>query len=334
MPLRDEQLAEVASCFKLAYFGKSNTGFNDAFAATTAWAQNPNHYLVYPGSPHYPSRLSELSSAPKFLFVSGNPQALNQTSVAVVGSRRASPQGHKIAFEFSKVLALANVVVVSGLALGIDAAAHQGAIAAQIPSPSTIAVIGHGIDVPIYPKTNTSLATLIQANGCLVSEFALGSPPLPHNFPKRNRLIAALSNAVWVVEAALPSGSLITAKIGLEMGREVLATPGSILSPLSKGCHWLIRDGAKLIDSPQDILDELKLSPGQLALPLTDSISCSPAIRSMSLKSLDAMGWTAFWPDDLANQLDIDTGKTAELLLEWEGLGAVKRQPDGQYCRL
>jgi DNA processing protein len=333
MPLRDEQLAEVASCFRLAYFNKSDLGFDDAFAATVAWAKHPNHHLLYPGSANFPSRLFDLSSAPKFLFVSGNPEALNRPCVAVVGSRRASPQGHKIAYEFSKVLALADVVIVSGLALGIDTAAHQGAIAAQAENSSTIAVIGHGIDVSIYPKTNVSLAKLIEARGCVISEFALGSPPLPHNFPKRNRLIAALSNAVWVVEAALPSGSLITAKLGLELGREVLATPGSILSPLSKGCHWLIRDGAKLIDSPQDILDELKLSPTQFPLALIGSISNSPTVSAQSLKSLEAMGWTAFWPDDLSNQLSIDAGKAAALLLEWECLGIIKRQPDGQFCR-
>jgi DNA processing protein len=265
------------------------------------------------------------------LFVRGNPQALKRRGLAIVGSRRATPQGLKIAFDFARVFALSGLCIHSGLAKGIDTAAHKGALASDV-SLVTVAFVGHGVDV-VYPSINEALAEKIVENGCIVSELPLGSPPLPSHFPRRNRLIAALSEAVWVVEAALRSGSLITAKVGLDLGREIYATPGSIFSSETKGCHWLIRQGAGLVETPQDILTDLLPN---FSLP-TASSSASNLQSQLSFpiaKGLDSLGWSAWWPDSLGQHLGLNESEIAQLLLSWELDGLISRQLDGQICRV
>jgi DNA processing protein len=342
MPLREEQLVDVASCFKLAYSRKSTAATDSTVAsfnvdeqldAALQWAQAPDHHLITPLSPYYPAHLHHLHNPPSMLFAWGNPQCLLKPSIAVVGSRNASPQGLKIAQAFSTVMALSGLNITSGLAQGIDAAAHTGALACAT-GDNTVAVIGTGINIA-YPRSNQKLAEKIANRGCILSEFPLDTPPLAGNFPKRNRLIAALSGAIWVVEAALKSGSLITAKLGLELGKDVFATPGSIFSQQSKGCHWLIQQGAKLVDSPECILQELGGDYSGQSLNFGEQLPESAQQTFFDIDPLlNSMAWTPWWPDQLALHLHLNVGKTTSLLLQWEFEGKVKRHQDGQYCRI
>jgi len=221
---------------------------------TLAWLAVPGNELIAWDDPDYPQSLLELGHAPPVLYFTGQRAILNRPALAIVGSRNATPQGRDNATAFAQALSAAGFAIVSGLAIGIDAAAHVGAMRG---AGSTIAVVGTGLD-RVYPKQHRALAHAIATAGGLLSEFAPGTPPLPAHFPRRNRLIAGLARGVLVVEAALSSGSLITARLGGEAGREVFAIPGSIHSPLARGCHRLIREGAKLVETAQDILDELK----------------------------------------------------------------------------
>lgn len=224
-----------------------------------AWAAEPGSHLLTLADDAYPRALLDIADPPVLLYVKGDPALLQRPAIALVGARSATVQGEANAAAFAQSLAEAGLVIVSGLALGVDAAAHRGALAAG----GTVAVIGTGID-RIYPARNATLAREIAASGAIVSEFPLGTPPLPHNFPRRNRIIAGLSQGVLVVEAALNSGSLITARLATESGREVFAIPGSIHSPLARGCHRLIRDGAKLVETAEDVIEELR---GRLGWP-------------------------------------------------------------------
>jgi DNA processing protein len=219
--------------------------------------QGVRHILTW-DSVDYPAQLLTINDPPLVLFVQGNPLALSQTAIGIVGARNATQQGTLNARSFAQALAEKNITIISGLALGIDAAAHEGALLATNNSYSTIAVVGTGID-RVYPSSHRDLAHRIATKGAVISEFPVGTPPIAHNFPRRNRLIAGLSRGILVVEAAIRSGSLITARVAGEQGREVLAIPGSIHAPLSKGCHQLIKQGAKLVESAQDILEELHL---------------------------------------------------------------------------
>ena len=225
-----------------------------------AWADEPGNNVITLGDPLYPAALLEIPDPPVLLYVKGDPALLQRPAIALVGARSATAQGEANAAAFAQSLAEAGLTIVSGLALGVDAAAHRGALAAgSVGSPGggTVAVIGTGID-RIYPARNAALAREIAVSGAIVSEFPLGTPPLQHNFPRRNRIIAGLSQGVLVVEAALNSGSLITARLATESGREVFAIPGSIHSPLARGCHRLIRDGAKLVETAEDVIEELR----------------------------------------------------------------------------
>ena len=226
-----------------------------------AWADEPGNSVITLGDPLYPAALLEIPDPPVLLYVKGDPALLSRQSIAVVGARSATPQGEANAESFSRALSEAGLCIVSGLALGIDAAAHRGGLAGP---GSTVAVIGTGAD-RIYPARNAALARQIAEAGVIVSEFPLGIGPLAHNFPRRNRLIAGLAQGVLVVEAALKSGSLITARLATDCGREVFAIPGSIHSPVARGCHQLIRDGAKLVESAEDILEELGATPDDVA---------------------------------------------------------------------
>ena len=231
-----------------------------------AWAAEPGNHLLTLADQAYPRTLLDIADPPVLLYVKGNPALLQGPALAVIGARSATAQGEANAAAFAEALAAQGLTIVSGLALGIDAAAHRGALAGGSDGGGTIAVIGTGID-RVYPARNAALAREIAAAGAIVSEFPLGTPPLQHNFPRRNRLIAGLAQGVLVVEAALNSGSLITARLATEGGREVFAIPGSIHSPLSRGCHRLIREGAKLVETAEDVIEELRGRLGWVAPP-------------------------------------------------------------------
>lgn len=224
-----------------------------AVTRARAWAQKDHHYVVTLADEQYPKTLLEIPDPPAILYGVGKIELLQKLCLAVVGSRNATVQGERNAEAFGKALSEAGLTIVSGLALGIDAAAHRGGLSGPA---STIAVLGTGVDV-VYPRRNAELAAQIGAEGLLISELPLGTAPAAHNFPRRNRLISGLSFGCLVVEAAAASGSLITARTAAEQGREVFAIPGSIHSPLSKGCHALIKSGAKLVESADDVLAEL-----------------------------------------------------------------------------
>jgi len=223
--------------------------------AALAWLEHPAHAFVAWDDPDYPALLLETADPPPLLFTIGDRSLLARPALAIVGSRNATPQGCSDAEAFAAALAAAGLAIVSGLALGIDAAAHRGALCA---SGATIAVIGTGPD-RVYPARNRALAHEIAQHGLVLSEFGPGTPPLPGNFPRRNRVISGLARGVLVVEATVSSGSLITARMAGEQGRELFAIPGSIHSPFSRGCHKLIRDGAKLVETAEHILEELRL---------------------------------------------------------------------------
>lgn len=222
------------------------------------WLEMPRHHLLRLGQPDYPERLAVLPGAPPLLFVMGDPEVLHQPALAIVGSRNPSGNGRRTATDFAADLIRYGLVVTSGLAVGIDAAAHRGALAA---GGLSVAVCGTGLDT-VYPRSHARLAEELAAEGALISEWPPGTPALPAHFPRRNRIISGLTLGTLVVEAALRSGSLITARLAAEQGREVFAIPGSIDNPLARGCHALIRQGAKLVESAADILEEL---PAQIA---------------------------------------------------------------------
>jgi DNA processing protein len=244
--------APIAAAIK-----SGGASINDCDSAELWLSQNGNH-IVTLADAHYPQSLLETHDPPPLLYVKGRLDLLNHASIAIVGSRNPTAQGVSNAEAFASSLGLAGFSIVSGLAHGIDAAAHRGGLKNIY---STIAVVGTGLDI-VYPSGNRDLAHQIATTGCLISEFPLGTSPLPAHFPRRNRLICGLSKGCLVVEAALSSGSLITARYALEQGREVFAIPGSIHSPVSKGCHTLIKQGAKLVESAQDVLDELGWTHG------------------------------------------------------------------------
>lgn len=225
----------------------------DSLQQALAWAQQPGQHILTLADAAYPPALLDIPDPPCLLYVRGKPALLKHPSIGVVGSRNATPQGLRNAEQFSRALAEQDWCIVSGLALGIDSAAHRGALSCRGP---TVAVIGTGAD-RLYPAGNRELAVAIAEQGAIVSEFPLGTPAMAANFPRRNRLIAGLSQGVLVVEAATRSGSLITARLAGEQGREVFAIPGSIHSPLARGCHRLIREGAKLVETASDVLEEL-----------------------------------------------------------------------------
>ena len=235
---------------------------DQAILAALAWAEQPGHHLLTLADASYPSSLLTTDDPPLILYVRGRVELLSQPLFAVVGSRNATAQGERDAEAFSAALGAAGLTVVSGLALGIDAAAHRGGLSS---SAGTVAVVGTGVD-RLYPARNADLAREIVNLGAIVSEFPLGTPALASNFPRRNRIIAGLGLGCLVVEAALRSGSLITARLAAEAGREVFAIPGSIHSPLTRGCHQLIRQGAKLVESAQDILEELRWQSAEPAV--------------------------------------------------------------------
>ncbi len=309
-----------------------------AFATERAWLEMPNHHLVMLGSPHYPALLAQLPDAPLGLFVSGNPTLLNAPQLAIVGSRNPTPYGRELAEAFAKHLSACGLCITSGLAAGIDAASHRGALASK--TGATLAVCGTGLDI-IYPRSSTTLAADIERYGALVSEFPPGTPPRKHHFPQRNRIISGLSLGVLVVEATLHSGSLITARLAGDQGREVFAIPGSVHNPLAKGCHQLIRQGAKLVDSAADILIELgplAATLGITAQPDTsnplDSTGISQARLDKDYKILlDALGFEPLGVDQLVMRSGLKADAVASMLLILELEGRIESYPGGLYLR-
>lgn len=280
------------------------------------------------GDSAYPVALLDIEDPPLMLYMLGTlaGQAPAAPHIAIVGSRNPTPQGEANARQFAKAFGSAGLCVVSGLALGIDGAAHDGAL---LGGGETIAVVGTGLD-RVYPKKHLALAHRIAQQGMIVSEFPLGTPPLAANFPRRNRIISGLSRGTLVVEAALQSGSLITARLAAEQGKEVFAIPGSIHSPQSRGCHALIKQGAKLVEVAQDVLEELNLSTA-LRAPGGDGAAAQPHAADPLVA---ALGFDPVSLDALQARTGLDTPRLQAGLLELELCGQVVRLPGGLFQRL
>ncbi|MDB5810552.1 MAG: protecting protein DprA [Betaproteobacteria bacterium] len=299
-------------------------GNAEATEPALAWLEQPDNYIVTLADAEYPQLLLQTVDPPPLLYVKGRLELLNRPALAIVGSRNSTAQGAENAAEFARALSIGGLTIVSGLALGIDAAAHRGGLAG---AGSSVAFVGTGLDV-VYPARNKSLAHELAAKGALISEYPLGTPPLAANFPRRNRLISGVSLGCLVVEAALQSGSLITARLANEQGREVFALPGSIHSPLAKGCHRLIKQGAKLVDDANDILDELKLT-GHVSNP-----RIPPAVDSEQAALLEHLGYEPCEFDLLCTRAGIGADTAAGLLLTLELCGLVESLPGGRYQRI
>ncbi len=311
---------------------KIGAGINiDAISTTLNWLEKDNAHLVTFADSTYPNQLLEISNPPAVLYAIGNVHWLNHPAIAMVGSRSATTQGEKNAEDFAESLCNQGLCVVSGMALGIDGAAHRGALKAN---GATIAVVGTGLDI-VYPAKHRDLAHKIAERGLIISEFPLGTPSKAQNFPRRNRIISGLSLGCLVVEANIDSGSLITARLATEQGREVFAIPGSIHSPVTKGCHLLIMQGAKLVENTQDVLEELKITrPNVSPLGLTGEADNNAPI---SLEANAVLGFMGFDPVGFETLLGI-SGLTAEMLssmlmmLELEG--KITSAAGGKYQRL
>jgi DNA processing protein len=301
---------------------------------TLDWLQaGDDRRVVALGDATYPPDLLDIEDPPLMLYMLGalanRAQPATKTiaiNLAIVGSRNPTPQGEANARQFARAFAHAGLCVVSGLALGIDGAAHDGAMQG---GGDTIAVVGTGLD-RVYPKKNLSLAHRIAQQGMIISEFPLGTPPMMANFPKRNRIISGLSRGTLVVEAALQSGSLITARLAAEQGKEVFAIPGSIHSPQSRGCHALIKQGAKLVELAQDVLEELNLPLAALTADGADTAARRPSDDPL----LAALGFDAVSLDALQARCGLDTARLQAQLLELELSGQVARLSGGLFQRL
>src|SRR5438132_4922906 len=298
---------------------------------TLSWIAEPGHALIAWDDADYPRALLTISDPPPAFYYRGRRELLNRPSIAIVGSRNATPQCMDNAEAFAATLSGAGFTIVSGLALGIDTAAHRGGLSS---GGSSIAVIGTGPD-RIYPSANRDLGQRLAADGGLLSEFPLGTPPLPANFPRRNRLLSGLSRGVLVVEATLASGSLITARFAAEQGREVFAIPGSIHSPFSKGSHRLIKEGAKLVETAQDVLDELRLVTSS-PLPGTPAATAEAdaEIQGVAARVLAALGHDTAGVDALCERTGLAADAIAVALVELELSGKIAPLPGGAYQRL
>ncbi len=320
--------SEVAGAAAAEALATEHESLDALVGLTLAWlgaAAAEARAVITLGDPLYPPALLETADPPLVMYTQGRTELLRAEAIAVVGSRNPTRQGTDNARAFSEHLSRAGLTVVSGLALGIDAAAHEGGLEG---AASTVAVVGTGLD-RVYPRRNLGLAHRIAKMGLLLSEYALGTPPLPPNFPIRNRIIAGLSRGTLVVEAALQSGSLITARLALEAGRDVFAIPGSIHSPQARGCHALIKQGAKLVDSAQDVLEELKV-PGTAAPPV--EAGTPAATREDPL--LAAMGFDPATLDALVARTGRSASELNTRLLELELDGQVARLPGQLFQRV
>jgi DNA processing protein len=323
----------------------------DGIDAALRWCAEPGNHILTLADPDYPPALLDIPDPPVLIYVKGDPAVLGQPALAVVGARSATPQGIANAAAFARSLADSGLAIVSGLALGIDTAAYQGALASA--SGKTVAVIGTGAD-RVYPARNKALAHQVVTRGAIISEFPLGTAPLRHNFPRRNRIIAGLARGVLVVEAAVGSGSLITARLATDCGREVFAIPGSIHSPLSRGCHRLIREGAKLVETAEDVLEELRW--GTTALPVgnaedaparatskradrecegrgSDAMRRPPPTQE-GVRLLELIGYDPVDIDTLAARSGLTLDALYAILLPLELDGHISRMPGGRFQRL
>jgi DNA processing protein len=297
------------------------------------WLDEPGHALLHLGDDNYPELLARISNPPESLYIIGDPALLHVPSLAIVGSRNPSSGGARNAFEFARFLGRSGFCIVSGLAQGIDSAAHKGALAA---GASTIAFLGHGIET-IYPAQNRELAAQIARQGALVSEFPLGTAPMKELFPQRNRLISGIALGTLVVEAARRSGSLITARLASEQGREVFAIPGSIHNAMARGCHRLIRDGAKLVESADDILSELAPLMGHVLdadRQPTSSTSPTRVNDPEYVKLLESLGHDPISVDELVAHSGLTIGQLSSMLLILELDGMVEKLSGGRYVLL
>ena len=292
------------------------------------WAEGEDQRILTLADAEYPQSLLEIPDPPSLLYVRGRCELLNQASLAIVGSRNPTPQGIQNAENFAEALAAEGLVIVSGLAIGIDTAAHRGALKAQ---GGSIAFIGTGID-RIYPARNLELAHQLARQGCVVSEFPLGTPAIASNFPRRNRLISGISRGVLVVEAAPKSGSLITARLAGEQGREVFAIPGSIHSPQSRGCHQLIKQGAKLVETAEDVRVELRWAgvvPNSGRFVATTDRLHTPEDPLLALLGFDPCSL-----DELAERSSLPVETLNTRLLQLELAGELCSLPGGRFQRL
>lgn len=287
-----------------------------------AWLDDESNHLLTLADADYPRALLEVNDPPPILYLKGRRDLLGRSAFAVVGSRNATPVGKQNAEAFSRALSDAGLTIVSGMALGIDAAAHRGGLDG---AASSIAVVGTGLDL-IYPARNKALARELAEKGLIVSEFSLGTPALAQNFPRRNRIISGLALGVLVVEAALQSGSLITARQAGEQGREVFAIPGTIHSPFSKGCHQLIKQGAKLVDDVNDILVELGWQGAVPTTRLPGAAETDPFLL--------AMGFDPVSVDALLERVELPAEQVMARLTELEMMGAIAGIPGGKFQRL
>jgi DNA processing protein len=346
--------------------------FDECLARTLEWASIEGNSIITLADTAYPPALLTMPDPPPLLYIKGRLDLLQSRAVAIVGSRSATPQGIEDAKRFAHALSNAGLAVVSGLALGIDGAAHRGGLSGP---GGTIAVIGTGADL-VYPSLHHALAHEIAANGTIVSEWPLGTPARSANFPQRNRLIAGLSSGVLIVEAAMRSGSLITARLANEMGRDVFAIPGSIHAPLSRGCHRMIKQGAKLVETPEDILEEfgfklktepdvastprkrgkvraakdpneretadgaiesdfaLELQSAQISRPATASWASAKVEDPDAARLLDALGHSPATLEILAARTEMDGATLQSLLLQLEMSGRIGALPGGRFTRL
>ena len=297
------------------------------------WVQQENHHRIRLGDEAYPELLAGIPGPPERLYVVGDPEILHLPALAIVGSRNPTSGGAQNAFEFARHLGRTGFCIVSGLAQGIDAAAHRGALAAKAP---TVAFLGHGID-RVYPAVNHDLAREIARHGALVSEFPLGTAPNRALFPQRNRLISGLSLGTLVVEAARRSGSLITARLASEQGREVFAIPGSIHNPLTRGCHQLIRQGAKLVEAADDIVAELAPLIGHMLQTIDTALSPDEAgveVDEEYVKLLEALGHDPVSADEIVERSGLTIDQVSSMLLILELEGKIEKLSGGRYSVL
>ena len=330
----DAALADVVSPAQVRALREEPAGWPERLEATWAWLQDApqQRRILTLADPGYPAALLRTDDPPILLYACGLPLRSWPAGVAVVGSRNPTPQGAANARQFARSLAEAGLTVVSGLALGVDGAAHEGALdGAAAGEVATIAVVGTGLD-QVYPRRHQALAERIAERGVLLSEYPLGTPPLAENFPQRNRIISALGEGTLVVEAALQSGSLITARMSLEQGKDVFAIPGSIHSPQSRGCHLLLKQGAKLVETAQDILEELRMGPRPFALDVDTGVAVVDVPAGDRL--VDALGYDPVGLDALIARTGLPAASLQAQLLELELGGCVARLPGGLFQRV
>jgi len=329
---RAQQLSELG--IKTETCNALCSGERPDIEADLNWCTENDHHIITLLDEHYPTQLKDLPDAPPVLYVRGDPDYLQQPQLAMVGSRNPTAGGRNTAREFARHLSNVGITITSGLASGIDGASHEGALQGLA---GTIAVVAHGLDI-VYPAQHQKLAQIISENGAVVSEMPIGTQPLRGLFPRRNRLISAFSLGTLVVEAAQKSGSLITARLALEQGREVFAIPGSIHNPMTRGCHQLIRQGAKLVESANDILEELRIPAVKNTLYPIKTAADIHENPEDSHKTLDpdhqklpkCLAYTPASIDELVGSSGYKAAEIASMLLILELEGIIVCQ-DGRY---